>query len=387
MRNELDKLRTNGANEDALDEDLKSVQASLEADRAIEESRKGLKKDSEGDEDYDNLLKSLFESVDESKLTTKSSSTNSTDKKKVAKNESIEKKAKNQQKSDEKQNKSKEGKESEESEEKVDKKSMTKKWKKATTTANTTAMKKNSKEKTTTEGSMKKLSQDLSEAKIAGSEKDDVLKELLSTEREFIGSRKLSMTTEMNPVSKLSSSSRDTNPNLIHELIQSVKQKLNNEGDTDEEKLPESYHLKNIRSIITPELLYNLAKAGEDDTIVLASNSFPSSSLADRSDKLVRLDALCIKTVLKEIMKLISVSKTAQFPLLLMKPEEKEAKDPAIWTEFKEIVENADNQKYRWGKLKKQKFYEEAKKVILNTHSSLIAANRLNYNCKLFRPW
>ena len=366
----MDKIRMNGANEDALEEDLKSVQASLEADRAVEENRKGLKKDSEGDEDYDSLLKSLFESADESKSTTESSSTKT--KKKVTKDQSMEEKAKNQKKSDEKETESKEGKESKESEEQVEK-STTKKLKKASTTTKTTAMKKkNSEEKTTTEGSMiKKSSRDLSESKISGSEKGNVLKELSPERENIIESRKSSMTTEMNPVSKLSSSSGGTNPNLIHELIQSVKQKLN-KGDANEEKLPESYHLKNIRSIITPELLYNLAKAGDDDTIVLASNSFPSSSLADRPDKVVRLDALCIKTVLKEIMKLISVSKTAQFPLLLMKPEEKEAKDPEIWTKFKEIVEKEDNQKYQWAKLKKQKFYEEAKKVILIVPSLIV---------------
>ena len=56
------------------------------------------------------------------------------------------------------------------------------------------------------------------------------------------------------------------------------------------------------------------------------------------------------------------MSKTAQFPLLLMKPGENKS-DPKIWSKYKEIIEGAEKQKYQWAKLNKQKFYEEARKV------------------------
>ena len=35
--------------------------------------------------------------------------------------------------------------------------------------------------------------------------------------------------------------------------------------------------LKNIRSMVTPELLFALAKAGDGDTIVIAANGFPAN--------------------------------------------------------------------------------------------------------------
>ena len=38
-----------------------------------------------------------------------------------------------------------------------------------------------------------------------------------------------------------------------------------------------SFRLKNIRSLVTPELLFALAKAGVGDTIVLAANGFPAN--------------------------------------------------------------------------------------------------------------
>jgi L-fucose mutarotase len=68
-----------------------------------------------------------------------------------------------------------------------------------------------------------------------------------------------------------------------------------------------SPRLKNIRSLVTPELLFALAKAGEDDTIVFAANGFPSARLVTTSDSLIRMDGLSIPTILKEVMKLVSV--------------------------------------------------------------------------------
>ncbi len=85
---------------------------------------------------------------------------------------------------------------------------------------------------------------------------------------------------------------------LVHDLLQSVKEKLKKEqgngtnrmvmqqqqqqqkGGQDHKKdaeLPVSYRLKNIRSLVTPELLFALAKAGDGDTVVLAANGFPAN--------------------------------------------------------------------------------------------------------------
>jgi hypothetical protein len=59
------------------------------------------------------------------------------------------------------------------------------------------------------------------------------------------------------------------------------------------------------------------------------------------------------------------VSSRAQFPLLLMKPEDPASKDAAIWSTYKQIVETADQRKYQWAKLSKPKFVEQAKKAAI----------------------
>ena len=46
-----------------------------------------------------------------------------------------------------------------------------------------------------------------------------------------------------------------------------------------------------------------------------------------------------------------------------MKPEDKNRKDPKIWSEYKTIVESAENHKFQWAKLNRAKFHEESKKV------------------------
>jgi L-fucose mutarotase len=70
------------------------------------------------------------------------------------------------------------------------------------------------------------------------------------------------------------------------------------------------HRLKNIKSLVSPELLYALANAAQGDTIVLAANDFPSARMAkDEKCKLIRADGLGIPILLKEIMKLITVEK------------------------------------------------------------------------------
>ena len=76
--------------------------------------------------------------------------------------------------------------------------------------------------------------------------------------------------------------------------------------------------LKGVRSLVTPDLLYALAAASEGELILLAANNFPSSEFSilknsGRRNKVVgpsvvRAGGLRIKTLLREIMKLIKVA-------------------------------------------------------------------------------
>ncbi|XP_041645993.1 fucose mutarotase [Cheilinus undulatus] len=63
--------------------------------------------------------------------------------------------------------------------------------------------------------------------------------------------------------------------------------------------------LKGIPSVLSPELLYALAKMGHGDEIVLADANFPASSICACGPKEIRADGLGIPQLLEAILKLL----------------------------------------------------------------------------------
>ncbi|XP_030297365.1 fucose mutarotase isoform X2 [Sparus aurata] len=63
--------------------------------------------------------------------------------------------------------------------------------------------------------------------------------------------------------------------------------------------------LKGIPSVLSPELLYALAKMGHGDEIVLADANFPTSSICACGPKEIRADGLGIPKLLEAILKLL----------------------------------------------------------------------------------
>ncbi|XP_013867456.1 fucose mutarotase isoform X1 [Austrofundulus limnaeus] len=63
--------------------------------------------------------------------------------------------------------------------------------------------------------------------------------------------------------------------------------------------------LKGIPSVLSPDLLYVLAKMGHGDDLVLADVNFPSSSICACGPREVRADGLGIPQLLEAILKLL----------------------------------------------------------------------------------
>ncbi|XP_075697941.1 fucose mutarotase isoform X4 [Rhinoderma darwinii] len=62
--------------------------------------------------------------------------------------------------------------------------------------------------------------------------------------------------------------------------------------------------LKGVPSVLSPELLYVLARMGHGDEIVLADANFPVSSISRSGPELVRADGLGIPKLLEAILQL-----------------------------------------------------------------------------------
>lgn len=130
--------------------------------------------------------------------------------------------------------------------------------------------------------------------------------------------------------------------------------------------------LKNIPSILTPELLKILMEMGHGDELVIGDGNFPAASCAQR---LVRLDGHSVPNVLDAVLKLFPLDTYVDAPVALMDNGDSENRPP-IWAEYKEIVKNNEGEK-EFELVERFDFYDRAKKAyaIVSTGETAIYAN------------
>ncbi len=130
--------------------------------------------------------------------------------------------------------------------------------------------------------------------------------------------------------------------------------------------------LKNIPSILSPELLKILMEMGHGDELVIGDGNFPAASCAQR---LVRLDGHSVPDVLDAILKLFPLDTYVDAPVALMDNGDSENRPP-IWTEYKAIVEKNEGDK-EFELVERFDFYDRAKKAyaIVSTGETAIYAN------------
>ena len=130
--------------------------------------------------------------------------------------------------------------------------------------------------------------------------------------------------------------------------------------------------LKNVPSIISPELLKILMEMGHGDTIVIGDGNFPAASNAKR---LVRLDGHGVPEILDAILKLMPLDTYVQTPVSLMDNGDSENRPP-IWSEYEKIVEKNEGKK-DFELIERFAFYTRAKNAyaIVATGETAIYAN------------
>lgn len=130
--------------------------------------------------------------------------------------------------------------------------------------------------------------------------------------------------------------------------------------------------LKNVPSIISPELLKILMEMGHGDTIVIGDGNFPAAANAKR---LVRLDGHGVPEILDAILKLMPLDTYVKTPVSLMDNGDKENRPP-IWDEYKKIIEKNEGKK-DIELIERFAFYTRAKNAyaIIATGETAIYAN------------
>ena len=131
--------------------------------------------------------------------------------------------------------------------------------------------------------------------------------------------------------------------------------------------------LKNIPSIISPELLKILHEMGHGDEIVIGDGNFPAASNAKR---LVRCDGHGVPELLDAVLQLFPLDTYVDSPVMLMQVTPGDDVDPVIWKEYKKIVDaHQDNVKF--SEIERFAFYDRAKEAyaIVATGESALYAN------------
>ena len=132
--------------------------------------------------------------------------------------------------------------------------------------------------------------------------------------------------------------------------------------------------LKDIPSILSPELLKIIMEMGHGDELVIGDGNFPSSSYAKR---LVRLDGHGICEILTAILKFFPLDVSYDNFILMERMDCDLCKDVSIWKEYEKIGKNGDSGFKKLTFLERFEFYERSKKAyaILATGEEAIYAN------------
>jgi L-fucose mutarotase len=134
--------------------------------------------------------------------------------------------------------------------------------------------------------------------------------------------------------------------------------------------------LKNIPSILSPDLLKILMEMGHGDEIVIADGNFPSASVAQR---LIRLDGHAIPEILEAMLRLFPLDTYVEKPVGLMAVMPGDPYKPVIWEEYKKIIQDSKEPFKEFENIERFAFYERAKKAyaVIATGESALYANMI----------
>ena len=96
--------------------------------------------------------------------------------------------------------------------------------------------------------------------------------------------------------------------------------------------------LKRIPPILSPELLYLIARMGHGDELVIADANFPAVAIAKR---LVRADGHGVPVILEAILQLFPLDSFVTNPAAVMRRVDKPGEPAPIWNDFQRLLDSA----------------------------------------------
>lgn len=119
--------------------------------------------------------------------------------------------------------------------------------------------------------------------------------------------------------------------------------------------------LKNIPTLMSPELMKIIMEMGHGDEIVLADGNFPAASVAQR---LIRCDGHGVPEILEAVLKFFPLDEYVERPVALMSVVPGDKTKPTIWAEYRAIIKESSEKCADFEFVERFAFYERAKKGI-----------------------
>lgn len=132
--------------------------------------------------------------------------------------------------------------------------------------------------------------------------------------------------------------------------------------------------LKNIPSILTPELLKILMEMGHGDELVLADGNFPRFAHPDR---VVRCDGHGIPELLDAILRFMPLDSYVPHPTVFMEVLPDDPYKPEIWSVYQKIGADHEPTGLRETAINKYDFYKRAQEAyaVVTTSERALYAN------------
>lgn len=132
--------------------------------------------------------------------------------------------------------------------------------------------------------------------------------------------------------------------------------------------------LRNIPSILSPDLLHALRAMGHGDDIVIGDANFPAESIGP---KCIRLDGISASDVLRAVLMLMPLDTFVDDPALTMQVVGDPDTIPDAVADFQKIIEETADNPAKIATLERFAFYERSAKAyaVIQTGESRLYGN------------
>jgi L-fucose mutarotase len=132
--------------------------------------------------------------------------------------------------------------------------------------------------------------------------------------------------------------------------------------------------LKGVPPVLSPELMLVLMRMGHGDEIVFADGNFPADGHAER---IVRADGHGVPRLLEAVLRFLPLDTFVAAPAAVMQPVDASEPEPAIWTEYRRLIDAAEGRRVELEQVERFAFYERARAAyaIVATGEAALYAN------------